>query len=260
MFLHKRGSQICKRSRGIATVCLIILALVVGITAMGVAVADDDNQPPTLPASYYGEVTIDGEAAPEGITVQAVINGDVYDELITNDAGTFGGPQASDNKLIVEPPSDESTDQVHFYILDNDGERYVADQTLTWEEGDLRSVDLTASTDSSTNERSDGIDDDDDASTDEPTTERPQTETTTTEATETESGAETEIETENEPVTEPVTTENLTEETETGDAATTPSEGIDTTEETGDNVPGFGMVSVFFALIVALLVSHYRRL
>lgn len=109
----------------------LVLATLAGVPA--VAVADDT---PAVPASYYGSVTVDGEPAPVGTEIDAVVDGDVQDTITVEEAGQYGGPGPFDEKLVVDDA--EAGDTVEFQI---DGEP--AEETVEWEPGDVREVDLT---------------------------------------------------------------------------------------------------------------------
>jgi len=74
--------------------------LVVGAPAAGVVAAQDDG-PPSPPATYYGEVTVDGGNPGQALLVEAVVDGQVQDSITTAPNGSFGGPGAFDEKLEV---------------------------------------------------------------------------------------------------------------------------------------------------------------
>lgn len=88
-----------------------------------------------VPASYYGSVTVNGEPADPGTEIEAVVDGTTYDTITVEEAGTFGGSGPFEEKLTVEEP--DSGDTVKYRVGD-----VVADTTVTWEEGDVREVDL----------------------------------------------------------------------------------------------------------------------
>jgi len=101
--------------------------------------------PPPLPSSFYGTVKVDGANVPDGTTVSAWINGQVYAEGNTQ---TYEG----ESFYAMNVPGDDPTtpdiieggvegDSVVFYIGDLE-----ADQTGTWHSGTNQRLDLVAAT------------------------------------------------------------------------------------------------------------------
>ena len=114
----------------IAALTVFVAGAVASGPAIGGAAAQDS--PPQTPAAYYGQVTVDGEPL-DGVTVQAVVDGEVRDSIETNGDGRFGGPGAFDEKLTVEGPADEVT----FRVADSQA------GTAAWESGANEAVDLS---------------------------------------------------------------------------------------------------------------------
>ena len=115
---------------GIAALAVLVAGLVASGAAVGGATAQDS--PPPTPAAYYGQVTVDGEPL-DGVTVEAVVDGEVRDSIETDAEGRFGGPGAFDEKLTVEGPADEVT----FRVADSQA------GTAAWESGANEAVDLS---------------------------------------------------------------------------------------------------------------------
>jgi PKD repeat protein len=123
-----------RQSARVATrLCVVALvaALVVSPVAAGVALAQ-----PSTPATYHGSVTVDGDAAPAGLTVSATVAGETEDTLETTSEGSFGGPGAFDEKLEVNA---EDGDTVVFRV---EGKRA---GSVAYESGDDREVSLAVS-------------------------------------------------------------------------------------------------------------------
>ena len=114
-----------------ALVVALVLATVAAPALAGVAVAEDD--PPAPPATYYGQVTVQGEAPGATVTVEAVVNETVQDSIQTDADGTFGGPGTFDEKLTVPG---ESGDRVTFVVQSTDA------KTVDWESAANRNVTL----------------------------------------------------------------------------------------------------------------------
>ena len=115
---------------GVAALAVLVTGLVASGAAVGGATAQDS--PPPTPAAYYGQVTVDGEPL-DGVTVEAVVDGEVRDAVETDAEGRFGGPGAFDEKLTVEGPTDEVT----FRVAGSQA------GTAAWESGANEAVDLS---------------------------------------------------------------------------------------------------------------------
>lgn len=247
---------------GIIIVCIVSAIAV----APGMAVAqDDDDDIPPVPASYFGTVIIDGDPAPAGTEVTAVLEGEEYGPLETDENGEFGGKPANKAKLTVGPNSTPDDPTVTFLI---DGED--ATETVEWESGASEELQLTIETDdgnsagvgggggggdgesdSNSSGDSDGDDGDsnggDGASSD------------SGDSGETDGSADTEPDDESENESSTGTDEtNPGSETADGedDGETATATDEDTT---GDGIPGFGVLAALSAIVIALLGVQRRR-
>ena len=133
-------------SRRLLAVLLATLLLtgLAGAVAVPSAVADNDQDDPPVPASYHGTLTVDGEPADEGVTIEAVVNDSVEDTITVEDGGSFGGPTAEDEKLTVEG---QAGDTVEFFAAGEGLERTQTEETVELEEFDDQELDLTVETD-----------------------------------------------------------------------------------------------------------------
>ena len=130
------------RSSGLVIVLLLVLGIL-GVVAAGapVAIADDDDPPDPVPASYYGDVEIDGEPAPVGTTVTAEIDGEERGSIIIEEEGQYGGPTIDDEKLTISGDADDDGADVTFLV---DGEPVDTDpDSVTWESASVETVDLS---------------------------------------------------------------------------------------------------------------------
>ena len=120
----------------------LLLALVVltAFTVAPAAVAAQDGSPPGPPASYYGDVTIDGDPAPAGVEIVAYVDGEERGSFLTDDPGEYGSPSAFDENLVVQGDEDDEGELVEFTV---NGQP--ADETVEWESGAVENVDLSAS-------------------------------------------------------------------------------------------------------------------
>jgi PGF-pre-PGF domain-containing protein/PGF-CTERM protein len=123
------------RSRSIYAICIAAAVALALLSAGGAGIAAGQDDTPDLPAAYYGDVTVNGDPAPEGTEITAEIDGEARGSIEVTTAGEYGGPDAFDEKLEVEG---ESGDEVTFVV---DGVE--AEETVTWESGDVREVGLT---------------------------------------------------------------------------------------------------------------------
>ncbi len=119
------------------------------VVAIGVGSVGAQDDPPDLPASYYGEVTIDGDPAPVGTVVEAEVNGTVRGSITVEEAGLYGGPGIGDDKLLIPDEDDIAEgDEVVFYIDAPDIPRQEIDrtepETIEWGPGTEQQVRLRA--------------------------------------------------------------------------------------------------------------------
>lgn len=143
MTKHSALSSIVPDDLRRRAVLLVALCVVVGAAgAPGVVAAQEDDEPEQLPAAYYGSVTIDGEAAPAGVEVTALVDGSVADSVTTDADGSFGGPTADDEKLVVHA---ESGDEVRFEVDADDVQG--ATDTVAWDSGANAEVELAGESD-----------------------------------------------------------------------------------------------------------------
>lgn len=123
---------------------IMIIALTVGVGTVAVGAASTvaaDEPGPDLPASYYGEIEIDGEPAPAGSILVAEIDGEIRGEIEVQEDGEFGGASAADEKLTVDGESEDIGEPVTFRIAD---QQLNATPQVAWEPGDVKEVNLTA--------------------------------------------------------------------------------------------------------------------
>ncbi|ELZ36906.1 PGF-pre-PGF domain-containing protein [Halorubrum tebenquichense] len=126
------------RTRSTPLAVLVASLLVVSAVAVAPAAVAQDGPPPT-PAAYFGDVTVDGEPAPEGVEVTAYVGGELRGSLTTTQSGAYGGSSAFDQKLVVEGTSDDAGATVEFRV---NGEVAGTDEPVEWEPGEVRRVDL----------------------------------------------------------------------------------------------------------------------
>jgi len=140
------------RTRSKPITVAIVSVLVVSAVAGAPAAVAQDGPPPT-PAAYFGDITIDGEPAPEGVEVTAYVDGELRGSLTTTQTGSYGGSSAFDQKLVAEGTSADAGATVEFRV---NGEVAGTDEPIEWEPGEVRRVDLSVGDGSDGGEGSDG--------------------------------------------------------------------------------------------------------
>ena len=125
---------------------LAVLCAVAVLGAVGTAGAVQDDGSPTEPAVYYGNVTIDGEPAPAGTTITAMIDGEEHGSITVEEAGQYGGTGFYDGALVVSAASAQQGAPVTFLV---DGTEATTDpESVTWEPAaEQQRVDLSIETD-----------------------------------------------------------------------------------------------------------------
>ena len=126
-------------------ICTLIMMIALGFTTTACA---DESQLPDLPALCYGTVNINGEPAPEGTVIEAVVDGEVKGIFIVDEAGKVGGPQ-KESKMTVEGDLDGMV--VEFYLSgDIDGQSFSekkAGEQMYWGSGNIEEFNLNAEID-----------------------------------------------------------------------------------------------------------------
>ena len=136
----------------VVLVAALVLAALVSGMALGSAAVAAQDEPPAVPASYYGDVEIDtGEPIPAGTDVIAEVEGEEERYSITmEEDGQYGGPEAFEEKLVVPEPDEGTGAEVTFFIDGPGFEETEVDtdpSDVTWESDDVKRVDLTADDD-----------------------------------------------------------------------------------------------------------------
>jgi hypothetical protein len=99
--------------------------------------------PPVLPSSFWGTVKVDGENAPDGMVVRALIDGQVYAEEYTQ---TYEGESFYALDVRADDPGTQKRDggcESHVVQFEVGG--VLTEQTGIWHSGTNVRVDLTGS-------------------------------------------------------------------------------------------------------------------
>lgn len=101
---------------------------------------------PSTPASYHGTVNISGDVPNNGMVVEAVIDGAVRGTATVGPNGSFGGAPSPrpGQYLTVKGDDGDVGKSVSFYLNGPNVPRTAAPETVTWEDGDVQAIDLSA--------------------------------------------------------------------------------------------------------------------
>jgi len=116
------------------TLLVVAVVLLAPLAAAGPAAAQPDP-----PAEFYGSAAVDGEPAPEGTTVQAVLDGEVVDETAVDGDGQYGGADPLAERLTVQCAAGGGSETIEFRLASG----ATADQTASCTPGEAVEVDLT---------------------------------------------------------------------------------------------------------------------
>ena len=96
-------------ARTLQTSAVILLCIFLGVAAVtaGTApVAAQDDGVPSLPALYYGNLTVADGNIDSPVVVDVVADGTIQASMTVDSDGSIGGPAASDSKLEVQEPNE----------------------------------------------------------------------------------------------------------------------------------------------------------
>ncbi len=254
---------------------IVGLTIIVVLGGIGTGIAMGQDSSPGAPAAYYGAVQdTNGNPAPAGTIVVAVVDGQVAGEITVTTAGQYGGGDATDDKLRVDSSSGET---VTFHLNSPNGPQALSPGQLELTSGSQQ-IDLEFPAGAfSTGGSDDDSSDDTTGGTSDPTTGDDtmtgSDDTTTSENTTTGSDDNT--------VTNDTSTDNDRPSNDTGSATQEDSDSASqeddpsstedtksstqednssssTQQETGSPVPGFTMIVGVAALLGAGLIALRR--
>lgn len=116
---------------------MILLVSTLGVGIGSVAAQDDDI--PSLPAAYHGELTVSDGSLDTPVRLTSVGDGEIEDEIIVDTDGSIGGPTISDDKLEAQEPENGTvefrigSEPVTIESLNGDP---INDDSIGWESGD----------------------------------------------------------------------------------------------------------------------------
>ncbi len=92
-------------------------------------------QSPGIPHKFYGTVTMENGVAPNGLTVEAEIGGEIFGTSITNNDGKYG---YSDLMIVTDPRGNNNGEEIKFYVSGIETE-----ETAIFENGASSEINLT---------------------------------------------------------------------------------------------------------------------
>lgn len=122
-------------------ICSVLVVLLLLSMLMPIASAG----PPSLPARYYGDITVNNDPAEIGTVIIAKINEDERGRFTTTSSGKYGNEEPS-NPDQFNVTGDEYTETdaiVTFYIMFYGSEIPAEETAVTWKAGDVKEMDLT---------------------------------------------------------------------------------------------------------------------
>lgn len=103
-----------RRFKGFKYLSLVLgLMIMLSLTIMSVPLIAADI---TQPEEFYGNISINGNAAPSGITIIAKINNVERGNFTTNEIGVYGGPGTFDVRLVVSGQADDIGGIITFWV------------------------------------------------------------------------------------------------------------------------------------------------
>jgi hypothetical protein len=121
------------RDTGRETMKIWTLCAIIGILGLcGVAGAV-----PPMPSEFFGDLTINGNPAPAGTEVRALVGGEERGMVISTVAGIYGGTETFDERLVVTLAEDEVGETITFTVNGHEAPR-----TAVATPGQVQRIDL----------------------------------------------------------------------------------------------------------------------
>lgn len=251
----------------------LVLTAVVGAAPAGVTAEDPDDEQPILPlASYYGQVTIDGEPAPAGTTITALVDGERRGSITLTEAGRLGSPDGPGSDLVVSGPEAAVGSTVTFLV---DGERaQVTTGTATIESATPRRQQVALSigaaespsespssgSDDENTDRSSGDSEPDESDTESTTADQSEAESTTpaVNASESEQSADQSNTAAGQPSADSGSDSSASESKSESESEADSEDASGQSTDGADETPGFGVVLAIFVLSAAVVALRQR--
>ena len=132
-----------------------IFVLSAGVATAGIGTAQSS---PGQPVEFYGSIANeDGDPAPAGVEVYAIVNGSVEDSIEVTEPGQYGGDDFS-NRLTV---NDGAGEEVRFTVNNPNGPESIGSPYALQDQDAVNELNLTFSVGAFEQDTGDGVDDSD---------------------------------------------------------------------------------------------------
>lgn len=118
--------------------CLVAALLLLAAPLVGLGAQADG--PPPAPPAFYGDLEADGEPAPSGVAVVALVDGEQRGCLNTGSEGAYGGPGGFAEKLVVQGNGSDEGEPITFLV---DWSEATPEEPVTWSSGQVRQLNLS---------------------------------------------------------------------------------------------------------------------
>ncbi len=126
----------CVKKLGL--VLITVLVCLLGLILPAAAVAADITQP----EEFYGDITVNGVAAPVGTVIVAKISGVERGTFTTTGVGKYGGSGTFDPRLVVSGEEADTGTTITFWVNGSQADQTVI--TVIYEPGESRELNITA--------------------------------------------------------------------------------------------------------------------
>ena len=120
----------------------IVLLFISGLSVLLLAAPAASEGPPQMPMILHGDIQVNSQSAPIGTIIAAYVGDTQLGSIQVEVTGQYG--DEPNNRLAVnEPPGTDNV--IHIYIqTPSMSTRVEAEQTIAWDSGEVKILDLTA--------------------------------------------------------------------------------------------------------------------
>jgi PGF-pre-PGF domain-containing protein len=121
---------------------LVFALLTITVAPVAITTADETDEPPPVPATYYGSVSIGDEPASAGTKIVAFVDGTETGSITVEEAGQYGGETATEPKLTIPADGDVDLERGDDIIIKINGVE-ANESPIQWVPGTLKRIDLS---------------------------------------------------------------------------------------------------------------------
>lgn len=120
----------------------IVLLFISGLSVLLLAAPAASEGPPQMPMILHGDIQVNSQSAPVGTIIAAYVGDTQLGSIQVEVTGQYG--DEPNNRLVVDEPP-EDIKEIHIYIQTPSMSTAVeAEQTIEWDSGEVKILDLTA--------------------------------------------------------------------------------------------------------------------